>query len=143
MVTEDEVGRVVAEVSSGAEDPQHVSALVGAFMQAQPLVGHYVSAHAKELSLEGVVLTLLHASVMARCVEMHQGRDLPPLKPAELDAAARNPSRDEATLTREEPALMSYLHGNVSAEDPTLGGARRQEALSVLYVLTRAFLDHF
>ena len=143
LVTEEEVARVVAEVSSGAEDPQHVSALVGAFMQMQPLVGHYVSAHAKELSLEGVVLTLLHASVMARCVELHAGRALPPLKADELDAAARSPSRDEAALTKEEPALMSYLLGNLTEDDPTLGGARRKDALTVLFVATRAFLDHF
>src|SRR6185369_6545078 len=99
-IREDVVGRVVAEVSSGAEDPRHVSSLVGAFMQEQPLVGHYVSSHSRELSLEGVVLTLLHASVVARCVELQAGRALRPLKPNELDAAARSQSRDEATLTR-------------------------------------------
>ncbi len=143
MVTEDEVARVVTEVSSGAEDPQHVSALVGAFMQEQPIVGHYVSAHAKELSLEGVVLTLLHASVVARCVELHAGRALDPLKPNALDQAARSPAKDEATLTKSEPAIMSYLLGNLPEDDATLGGARRQQALALLFVLTRAFLDHF
>jgi hypothetical protein len=141
MVTEEVVARVVAEVSAGAEDPRHASALVGAFMQDQPLVGHYVSSHAPQLSLEGVVLTLLHASVMARCVELQAGRDLRPVKPNELDGAARSAARDEATLAKEEPALMSYLYGNVSDEDPTLGGARRQEALALLLVLLRAFLD--
>ena len=141
MVTEEVVARVVAEVSAGAEDPRHASALVGAFMQDQPLVGHYVSSHAQQLSLEGVVLTLLHASVMARCVELHAGRDLRPVKPNELDGAARSSARDEATLAKEEPALMSYLYGNVSEEDATLGGARRQEALALLLVLLRAFLD--
>jgi hypothetical protein len=141
VVTEDTVSRVVAEVSAGAEDPRHVSALVGAFMQDQPLVGHYVSSHSKELTLEGVVLTLLHASVVARCVETHAGRDLRPLKPAELDAAARKKDIDEASLTKSEPALMSYLLGNIPPEDATLGGARRSDALKLLFVLTRAFLD--
>jgi hypothetical protein len=141
MISEDEVAKVVAEVSSGAEDPRHVSALVGAFMQAQPLVGHYVSSHSAELSLEGVVLVLLHASVVARCVELHAGRELRALKPNQLDAAARSPTRDEKTLLAEEPALMSYLLGNVTDEDATLGGARRREALNLLYVITRALLD--
>jgi hypothetical protein len=139
MVSEEVVGRVVAEVSAGAEDPRHASALVGAFMQDQPLVGHYVSSHAKELSLEGVVLVLLHASVIARCVELHAGRDLRPLKPNELDAAAR--SKDEATLAKEEPSLLGYLHGNIPEEDATLGGKRRKEAFELLYTITRAFLD--
>src|SRR3954454_6247871 len=137
MVTEEAVARVVSEVSAGAEDPRHVSALVGGFMQEQPLVGHYVSSHAKELSLEGVVLVLLHAAVVARCVELHAGRDLRPLKPNELDAAARSQGRDEKTLTKAEPALMSYILGNVTDEDPTLGGKRQKEALSLLFVLTR------
>ena len=142
MISEDEVARVVEEVSDGAGDPQHVSALVGAFMQLQPLVGHYVSSHSKELSLEGVVLVLLHASVILRCVELHAGRSLRPLKPNELDAAARSDKRDEPTLTREEPALMSYLLANVSDDDPTLGGARRKEALSLLFTISRALVDH-
>jgi len=141
MISEEVVAKVVAEVSAGADDPQHVSALVGAFMQTQPLVGHYVSSHSTELSLEGVVLVLLHASVVARCVELHAGRTLRALKPNQLDAAARSPSRDEATLTKEEPALMSYLLGNVTNDDPTLGGKRRKEALGLLYTIARAFLD--
>ncbi len=141
MITDEEVARVVAEVSAGAEDPRHVSALVGAFMQEQPLVGHYVSSHSKELSVEGVVLVLLHASVVSRCVELHAGRSLRPVKPNELDAAARSPGREEKTLSKEEPAVMSYLLGNVSEDDPTLGAARRKEALSLLFVITRAFID--
>jgi hypothetical protein len=141
MISEEVVARVVAEVSSGADDPQHVSALVGGFMQAQPIIGHYVSSHSAELSLEGVVLVLLHASVVARCVELQAGRTLRALKPNLLDAAARSPARDEKTLVRDEPALMSYLHGNVTDEDATLGGARRKEALDLLYVITRALLD--
>jgi hypothetical protein len=138
-VSEEEVGRVVTEVSSGAEDPQHVSALVGAFMQAQPIVGHYVSSHSKELSLEGVVLTLLHASVVARCVELHAGRKLRALSAAELDAAAR--TVDGPALEKAEPSLISYLHGNLPEDDATLGGARRIEAMKLLYVIARAFLD--
>jgi hypothetical protein len=138
MVSEEQVARVVAEVSAGAGDPQHVSALVGAFMQEQPLVGHYVQSHSKELSLEGVVLVLLHASVVARCVELSAGRDLPLLKAKHLDAATR---ADEKALTAAEPALMSYIHGNVTDEDPTLGGARKKDALNLLYVVARAFLD--
>src|SRR5438874_1620835 len=44
------------------------------FIQIQPTVGHYVSAHSNELGLEGVVLTLLHASVLARAVDLAQLR---------------------------------------------------------------------
>jgi hypothetical protein len=141
VISDEQVARVVSEVSSGADDPQHVSALVGAFMQRQPIIGHYVSSHASELSLEGVVLTLLHASVVARCVELAEGRKLKPIRPEELDVAARSPAAKADVLAEGEPALMSYLTGNVVENDPTLGGARRAQALELLFVIARALLD--
>jgi hypothetical protein len=140
-VSEDQLARVVADVSSGADDPQHVSSLVGAFMQRQPVVGHYVASYSKELSLEGVVLTLLHASVVARCVELAAGRRLKPAGAPDLDAAARGDEASEARLAADEPILASYLSGNVLPEDPTLGGPRREIALRLLRVISRALLD--
>lgn len=135
------VADVVAEISAGAVDPQHVARVVGAFMQRQPLVGHYVQAHQRELGLEGVVLTLLHASVLDRCVEHARGRRTPPLKAPDLDRAARSPGAAPAALAAEEPELMGYLDGNVSADDPTLGGQHREVALGLLRTIARALLD--
>jgi hypothetical protein len=141
IVKEQHVAAVVKEVSAGADDPQHVASLVALFMQVQPTVGHYVSAHSNELGLEGVVLTLLHASVVARAVELANGRRARALRFEELDAAARFSDREEASLAEEEPELASYLQGNVSAEDPTLGGKRYATAMRVLAVIARAFVD--
>jgi hypothetical protein len=139
IVKEQHVAAVVKEVSSGAGDPEHVASLVGLFMQVQPVVGHYVSAHSKELGLEGVVLTLLHASVVARSVELAQGRRSRPLKFEDLDAATR--AGAGRTLADDEPELASYLEGNIVAEDATLGGEKRAVALRVLAVVARAFVD--
>jgi hypothetical protein len=139
IVKEQHVEAVVKEVSAGAEDPQHVASIVAGFMQVQPTVGHYVSAHSNELGLEGVVLTLLHASVVARAVELARGRRARALRFEELDAAARN--GDDASLAAEEPELASYLAGNVSNEDATLGGKRYATAMRVLGVIARAFVD--
>jgi hypothetical protein len=139
IVKEQHVAAVVKEVSSGAGDPEHVASLVGLFMQIQPVVGHYVSAHANELGLEGVVLTLLHASVVARSVELAQGRRSRPLKFEDLDAAAR--SGGNRALGEDEPELASYLEGNIAVEDPTLGGDKRAIALRVLAVVARAFVE--
>jgi hypothetical protein len=138
-IRDDDVEKVVAEISAGAEDPSHVSSVVGAFMQKQPLVGHYVSAHAKELSLEGVVLTLLHATVIARCVERASGRRLRVLQAQDLDGASREATVE--ALGKSEPALHGYLVGNLAEDDPTLGGARRGEAFKLLAIIARAFLD--
>jgi hypothetical protein len=138
IVKEQHVATVVSEVSSGAEDPQHVASLVGAFMQIQPTVGHYVSAHSNDLGLEGVVLTLLHASVMARALELACGRRLRAVRFEDLDAAAR--SGDGSPLADEEPELAGYLEGNLDAKDPTLANGRREVALRVLFVIARAYL---
>ncbi len=138
IVKEQHVASVVKEVSVGAEDPQHVASLVGAFMQIQPTLGHYVSAHSKELGLEGVVLTLLHASVIARAIELANGRRLRPVKFEDLDVAARDGDR---ALGEIEPELAGYLEGNITADDATLGGARRPTALKLLGVIARAVLE--
>ncbi len=138
-VKEQHVATVVKEVSAGAEDPQHVASLVGAFMQIQPTVGHYVSAHSKELGLEGVVLTLLHAAVMARAVELALGRRLRVVKFEDLDAVARHGG--ERPLVDDEPELAGYLEGNLDPKDPTIGGAKRDVALRLLAVVARAYLE--
>jgi hypothetical protein len=107
-------------------------------MQIQPTVGHYVSAHSNDLGLEGVVLTLLHASVMARALELACGRRLRAVRFEDLDAAAR--SGDGSPLADEEPELAGYLEGNLDAKDPTLANGRREVALRVLFVIARAYL---
>jgi hypothetical protein len=138
IVSEQHVAKVVKEISAGAEDPQHVSSLVGAFMQVQPTIGHYVSAHSKELGLEGVVLTLLHAAVLARCIETAAGRRMRAVRFEDLDVAARP---GQPALTDEEPELATYLAGNISVDDATLGGARREVALKLLDVVGRALIE--
>lgn len=139
IVQEQHVAAVVKEVSAGAEDPQHVASLVGAFMQIQPTVGHYVSAHSNELGLEGVVLTLLHASVLARAVELGVGKRLRAIRFEDLDASAKHGGG--RALVDEEPELAGYLEGNLDPKDPTLAGGKRDVAMRVLAVIARAYLD--
>jgi hypothetical protein len=138
IVTEQHVAIVVKEISAGAEDPQHVASLVGAFMQLQPTIGHYVSAHSNELGLEGVVLALLHASVLSRCIETAAGRRMRAVRYEDLDAAAR---AGQSPLTELEPELATYLQGNIPVDDATLAGKKRDIALGLLDVVGRALLD--
>jgi hypothetical protein len=133
------VARAVQEVSAGAGNPQHVATVVGAFMKAQPTVGHYVASHQRELGLEGVVLTLLHASVLARCIELDTGRRLRLTSAAELDAAARG-DHSEAVFRKDEPALDGYLTDNIPTSDATIGGDKRPVALDLLRVIARTFI---
>ena len=140
IVNERHVAHVVKEVSAGAEDPQHVASLVGAFMQIQPTVGHYVSAHSTELGLEGVVLTLLHDAVMARAIETALGRRLRAVRFEDLDSAAKS-GATPAALAESEPELAGYLEGNLDPKDPTIGGDKRDVALRVLAVVARTYLE--
>ncbi len=135
-VSEAHVARVVAEASQGASDPNHTASLVGAFMQKQPTIGHYVLSHRAEIGAEGTVLALLHASVLARCVEVARGKPLRAATARELDGAAKT-----NTLAGDEPHLQAYLDGNLSDDDPTLDGARRAVALDLLRTIARALLS--
>jgi hypothetical protein len=130
-----DVERVVVEVSAGADDPNHVASVVGALMQAQPAIGHYVQGHARELTLEGTVMVLLHAAVLLRCVEAARGRTLAVLGFNALDEASHMPG-----ALAIEPALASYVDSNVASDDPLLGGARRAVARGLLDVIARALI---
>jgi hypothetical protein len=140
-VPEKAVAQAVKEVSEGADHPQHVAGIVGQFMRRQRMIGHYVQSHMNEMTAEGTVLTLLHASVIARACEVAAGRPLKELGARDLDLAARNAPASNDLLAKEEPELMGYLEGNIPNEDPTLGGARRPRAMALLRVITRALLD--
>ena len=129
------VERVVADVSSGASDPNHVAMVVGEMMRRQPAIGHYVQGHSRELSLEGSVIVLLHAAVLLRCVEVERGRTLRVLDFRALDAATHVPG-----ALAEEPALASYVDSNVTSDDPLIGGERQKTARAVLDVIARALL---
>jgi len=140
-VPEKAVAQAVREVSEGADHPQHVAGIVGQFMRRQRMIGHYVQSHMNEISAEGTVLVLLHGSVIARACEVAAGRPLKELGSRDLDTAARNAPATNEVLAKEEPELMGYLEGNVTNDDPTLGGPRRPRAMALLRVITRALLD--
>jgi hypothetical protein len=138
LISSAQVERVVSDISSGAADPNHVATVVGGLMQRQGAIGHYVQGHARELSLEGTVMLLLHAAVLIRCVETAMGRDIPRLDFRALDRAARAENVEHIFVM--QPALASYVDSNVVAEDPTLGGARLPVARRILAVLMNAIL---
>jgi hypothetical protein len=136
-VSEETLAQVVAEVSASHGNPRFVEETVGAFMRRQPIIGNYIAAHHQELGVEGVVLVLLHAAVIARAVERGAGRKLGALAATHLDAAAR----DEAGVpgfARAQPAIHDYLGANV-AEDATLKDPTRcGHALDILRVVASA-----
>jgi hypothetical protein len=101
------------------------------FRCSRPL-GVYVSNYSDELAFEGVALALLHASAVARAIELAAGRRLRQVSLEDLDAATHS----EGKLADEEPALARHLEYYI-AEDSTIGGAKRPTALRVLTVVAR------
>ena len=61
---------------------------------------------------------------MARAVELANGRRLRAVRFEDLDVAAR--TGNGTPLAEEEPELAGYLEGNLDADDPTLGGGKRE-----------------
>ncbi|HJZ85717.1 MAG TPA: hypothetical protein VKN99_11135 [Polyangia bacterium] len=140
MVAEEVLAQVVTEVSQSHGNPRFVEETVGAFMRRQPIVGNYIASHQGELGVEGVVLTLLHAAIVARAVERAAGRKLPALEARHLDAAAqRGPNVDG--FRSAQPAIYDYLGANV-ADDATLATPeRRDQALLLLRVVSAAMAE--
>lgn len=116
-IAEELVEEVVGETSQRmGTDPTYTQFAVGSFVQAHPDVSRYVTANTEELGGEGVIHVVFHAQVLAECFRRHLGRELPPVRFRDLDAAA---SSEEAAIDRfrmAQPALSGYLASNVDEE---------------------------
>lgn len=109
------VAAVVSDVSERMADPSYAQVAIGTFVQAQPDVSRFVTAHSDELGGgEGVIHAVFHAEVLAECFRRHRDRATPPIGFPELDAVAHGDPIAE--LTRLQPALASYLASNVDSE---------------------------
>src|SRR5215475_13959207 len=139
-ISEEVLTQVVSEVSQSHSNPRFVEETVGAFMRRQPIIGNYIASHQRELGVEGVVLVLLHAAIVARAAERAAGRKLPPLGPQQLDVIARR-KPEAPDFKAEQPAIADYLGANV-ADDATLATpARRDEALALLRIVALALAE--
>lgn len=130
-IPENVVAEVVREVSTRMSDPSYAQLAIGGFAQSHPDVGRYLSAQLDELGGgEAVMHTVFHAEVMNECFERHLGHPLPPIRFADLDAAANGD--ETASLRALEPALADYLASNVDTD------AMRRALSLVAMAMTRA-----
>jgi hypothetical protein len=120
FVTEECIAEVVSQASAQLHDPKYITGRVDRLMSAQPAVSQYVVAHQAELTVEGVVSVLFHASLMLEAVQRGKGRSPDRLSYADLDAAARKTPSAEV-LSKAEPNLASYIATNLDLE----GGEQR------------------
>jgi hypothetical protein len=125
-IPEKVVAEVVKEASLKMSDPRYAQTLVGSWVQGQPAVTKYASAHVKELGgAEAVVNLVFHAALLAMCFLRHGGRSVRQMSYADLDGVS-GLDRD-TELRRRQPALADYLQANVEHAE-----MRRLLALVVL-----------
>lgn len=108
----DTVAAMVQEASAKMSDPSYSQVMVGGFVQEQPTVARYISAHAAELGgAEGVINAIFHAALLGKCIQKANNRSVRRISFDELDHVA---SQDrEAMLGKVQPALLEYIHANV------------------------------
>ena len=111
-VPEKVVAEVVREASIKMSDPRYAQTMVGSWVQTQPAITKYVSAHVKELGgAEGVVNVAFHAQLIATCIQRHTGRSVRKVSFEELDVASNLDRVDD--LKKRQPAIFDYLEANV------------------------------
>ncbi len=112
-IPESEVAEVVAAVSERMKEPTYAQLAVGNFVQAQPHVSKYLTAKMERLGGgEAVIHAVFHAEVLAECFREHHGTE-PVVSFARLDeTSGLDPV---GRFADEEPALATYLEGNVEA----------------------------
>lgn len=115
-IPESQVAAVVSEVSQRMSEPGYAQLAIGGFAQSHPDAGRYITAHLDELGGgEAVMHAVFHAEVLNECFRRHLERELPPVRFADLDAAAKIGDPIER-LRASEPALADYVTSNVDAE---------------------------
>jgi hypothetical protein len=130
-VPEKVVAEVVREASIKMSDARYAQTMVGSWVQTQPAITKYVSAHVKELGgAEGVVNVAFHAQLIATCIQRHTGRSVRKVSFEELDVASNLDRVDD--LKKRQPAIFDYLEANV--ENPEMRSLLALVALALDFV---------
>lgn len=75
QLKQEQVAAVVTEASKRMSDPNYASILVGEFVQNQPQVVNFISAHEQELGgTEAIVSVIFHCALVAECFVRNGGR---------------------------------------------------------------------
>ena len=116
-VSEQAIEKVVSEAAAHIAEENYISVQVGRMRSDQPHITQYVIAHQAELTVEGVVTTLFHASLLHRSLCEAHGRSPAVVDFAALDRAASAVASLEA-FADEEPHMASYVASNIDLPTP-------------------------
>lgn len=107
------VTAVVADASREMKDPNYAAVLVGGFVQGQPAITAYVSAHDAELGgADAIVNVIFHAALIAQCYQRGAGRAPRAASFDDLDRASGGDSL--ALLAQVQPYLHGFIDENVA-----------------------------
>ncbi|MEM9194469.1 MAG: hypothetical protein AAGF12_35155 [Myxococcota bacterium] len=111
-IPEEVVESVVSDVSKRMADPNYAQVAVGSFVQKQPDVSRFLTAHAEDLGGgEAVIHVVFHAEVLAECFRRHRGQSASVIDFVDLDEATTDDL--SGTFAKRQPALASYVASNI------------------------------
>jgi hypothetical protein len=114
-LTKEQVATVVTEASQKMSDPNYSAVLVGGFVQSQPPITQFISAHERELGgAEAIVNVIFHCALVADCFRRNGGR-VRTLSYADLDDAARG--EPLIRLEQAQLPLHEFIKANIENED--------------------------
>jgi len=114
-LTQEQVAAVVTEASKKMSDPNYSAVLVGGFVQSQPQVSQFISAHDRELGgAEAIVNVIFHCALVAQCYSRNGGR-MKTLSYEDLDSAARGNAL--ANLEKKQLPLAEFIVSNIENVD--------------------------
>jgi hypothetical protein len=110
-LTKDQVAAVVTEASQKMSDPNYSAVMVGGFVQSQPHVAQFISAHDRELGgAEAIVNVIFHCALVGTAFQRAGGR-LRTLSYEDLDRAAAGDAL--AKLERAQLPLHEFVQANI------------------------------
>lgn len=114
-LTKEQVAAVVTEASQKMSDPNYSAVMVGGFVQSQPQVAQFISAHDRELGgAEAIVNVIFHCALVAQCFQRAGGR-IRTLSYEDLDAAARGDAL--ARLEKAQLPLHEFIQANIENDE--------------------------
>jgi hypothetical protein len=114
-LTQQQVAAVVTEASKKMSDPNYSAVLVGGFVQSQPQVSQFISAHDRELGgAEAIVNVIFHCALVGQCYSRNGGR-IKTLSYEDLDSAARGNAL--ANLEKKQLPLAEFIVSNIENVD--------------------------
>ena len=114
-LTKDQVAAVVTEASNKMSDPNYSAVMVGGFVQTQPHVANFISAHDRELGgAEAIVNVIFHCALVGQAFQRAGGK-LRALTYEDLDAAANGDAL--ARLEKAQLPLHEFVQANIENDE--------------------------